>query len=283
MNKLPLIAGLALILAVSDVYAQQRRTRPPTSPKDPSPVQVSFDSAVEHLPPKFSGHPIREIINSHLQREREKKKGEFEKTDDHKVRLRELETQPLLGELSHTSIFAFSFAPDTQYDADAETLAITAKVSQPLHPRPASLPGTKEALIEIESRHLSSEQYAAQNIYGAVFEVKSSVLQISAVNIMNRHRFRAFLSSGGEPPSRFAFKIRMPVDMAKTAKDNLRVLFICRLVTPTYWNDFLYKQATFDSPREITAITDVLDVELQEIWFYFFDSGFVSVRYQSDK
>jgi hypothetical protein len=282
MKRLPLVAGSLALLFAFNIRAQQRKPQPAKAPIGPAYSQVAFDLSVENLPPNFLGHSVKDFMAAQRAREDEAKKGEFEKSDAHAIRMKALNAKPILGSLTYDTVFAFSLTPKTQYDADKEALTITYDISQSGLPRPRAegvAASTAKALVTVDTEIMQNENYTAQNAFGATVTATRLHTQSIALHILNYPQFKGFMPGY---KGRFTYRILMPAEEAMTAKKELRVLFICKLASPLRWLDTDSKAATFDMPIDYLDIKSIQDIQLLELWFYDFDNGRVRAKYRPD-
>src|SRR5712691_9888921 len=112
MNLTSRVAMLFVIIFASIFAVAQRRSQPakPPSPQ-PSPSAAPrantsiystepFDSAVEKLPPQFHGNDPEVIYSVLDARKKSATKGEFETTEEFRLRVQKEEALPIVGNLT---------------------------------------------------------------------------------------------------------------------------------------------------------------------------------------
>jgi hypothetical protein len=182
-------------------------------------------AAESTIPNDYHGHDIKAIYQA-LQ-EKMKGKGEFETTTEYKERIANTSTTPFLGTLKADSIFAVCVEADSQYDADAGTSTVTFPLSKPPILISEFDKRADEGVMVFSRKLVEESTYEATNGYGA----KATILKQDWENYgvfllgwkkINLKPYFEMKYIESEPEGRFL--IPMPVDVAKEAKGNLRVL-----------------------------------------------------------
>ncbi|MEJ7847935.1 MAG: hypothetical protein WKF92_07615 [Pyrinomonadaceae bacterium] len=270
-----------------------------------------FDLRLEKLPRQYLGHDPEMIFSALLDRKDKVTKGEYETTDAYRQRLLRLESAPLTGQLTTNSLFAFKGDEiETSYDADKGLLSVAGVLeniieggTKPLEnfEKRGTLFSANRSIILKDK--LESRKYPASNSFGVrtiVEELQSDDFLIEINNwssfkpvkyfpegagrdIYNRDLAsgnRSLIEASEKLFSRNAFLISVTVDatLARQIRNNLRVLYICRLQEP-------YVAATSrDTAATVAKLTAYkmryyyLKVELLEVVVYDVTTGVVYGR-----
>jgi hypothetical protein len=227
-----------------------------------------FDPAVGKLPPAFRGHSHTKLAQLLWDRRQQLKKDEFETTQAHRDRVARLHEQPLLGALGEKSVYAFVEADpsDFSYDADSRTM----RVNRPLNARRAvaiekdDLETFREMpTATLEAKITGIEYYSGTNIYGAVREVKQ-IESIRWALLINNYQLFNSISKSGASDWNMSLSFSIPAEVARKAKPDMRLLYVCRLIPPHIVVESDRLKPTFNHPKEYDELTLNLPVELIE-------------------
>jgi hypothetical protein len=299
------------------IAAQQRGQRKTTqkkvaAPRLPAEKQAmesrystqSFDLSLSSLPNNFRGHNAIDIYKALEKRNATSTKGEFETTEAYRRRMESETNEILLGSLTRHSVFAFVIERlESEYDADRQILRVKAELSR-VREGVTLRENEKDLLWKIIDRDRSS--YIGTNAYGAKVKVDrndSDFYEIAFANysqfpvIRYLDKFQQQLEDdekklsekyGLPPPQRytltddretaFAADLTMDAPMAMKAKNNLRLLLVCRLTTPNTIEGGMYDKPTIDRPHEYFIKNYDLNTELLELWFFDFPTGQVYAK-----
>lgn len=218
------------------------------------------------VPVNFYGNDFKKILLAFALRRLAglTTKDEFETTAAFEKRIREAETKPLFGSLTPRSRMAFiANEIDSKYDADTQILSVQIELS----PLPyfegklqtASFTGVKVLKPSVEDLGI----YKGQNAFGVTREVTKAKLNKYLFAFANDREFKAienFLSG--------RFELPLPLEQAREAKANLRILFIVSLSKPFMGSYIDSRHPKIDSPYDVETFTTFLTGRLEEIWFF---------------
>lgn len=298
---------ISYLVSVSpSVFAQRAKARrdqtqnrstphaaPEQKPTEPAYTTQPLDVSVSSLPAGFRGHDAAEIYKRLAERTKVSTKSEFETTEAYRQRVQLEASKPLTGSLTQRSTFAFVIGKlDAKYDADQQVMYIKAKLSRVKEG--AALDEDKRSLLwDIVNRDNSS--YTGSNAYGAQVQVERKVADFYEVAFANHQRFpivsylndiaqevadnrkKRYESLGIKEPEQnydfmkdtaFAAEIKMDAQAAMKSKPNLRLLLVCRLLTPPIIEGSTYSKPTVDNPRENLFLSYSLNTEALEVWFF---------------
>jgi formylglycine-generating enzyme required for sulfatase activity len=227
---------------------------------------VPFDQSIKVLSPQYPGHDAAALFNR-IEAVVNAKKGEFETTEEFQSRIKAEYSKPLVGSLRWDSIYAVQVEGcEVIYDADAQVFHIKCE------PTPV-YSATSETIIggrsfRFKTAITSSRQYAAQNVFGATFEVTSTRWETFQISFTNWLWGPALVS-----------EIPINRQEAPIIKPNLKALLVGKLsVTNPTRSGFRYRAATFESPTEISDWLYYIDIDLMEVLFYDYTSGRIFSR-----
>lgn len=308
MNLLAKVTSLVLasVLITCNSISGQMRQRPRPADKAVStrkagerPVSTyatqPFDPTLEMLPPNYRGHDIVALYGLLEERADKLIKGEFETTQTFQQRVRGEMVQSLVGGLAADSVFAFvkdSANVETVYDADGQTMRVAVDVRAPVEGvskndakraigitiaggREGSYVGTNAAGMRVKVKEVSGQFYGVAFANFRSFEFGKHVSR-EMQEVMGTAGIRDNLPASDA----IVTSIKMDVPTAVRAKQNLRVLMVCRLVPPFVTSGMLGNQPTLGDPTDRFFKQHYLNVELLEVWFYDLPSGrvFAKVR-----
>lgn len=304
--RILIIVALGTFVAAGQVKKSPAKPKPtpvatatPAAKPEPSPPVVvkkvesftdrSFDASVDALPRSYSGHDFISIFNALKARTETAKKGEFETTEAFRQRVEREQKLPIFGSLGLDSVYAFTTNDvEAVYNADEQAMNVALDVGRVWGMARLESDG-KSIKIKIESK---TSSYEASNSYGAKTMIDKTHGNFYEVAVDNWQTFNVsrylpkFARENGFTSSvhfKDAIQARIPMDIptAMKAKDNLRVLIICRLKEPYFKEGGNYKKAMMTDPKEIYMFFNYLNAEVSELWFYDRDSGQVFLKIKS--
>ncbi|CAN5581544.1 hypothetical protein BH18ACI3_BH18ACI3_18930 [soil metagenome] len=305
----------SLFASLIPVIAQQRREprRPPApktdvarSAEEKKPVEPTystqpFDLSASSLPANFRGHNAIEIYKRLAGRAKVSTKSEFETTEAYHQRVAAEASKPLLGSLSQNSVLAFVIDKlKSKYDADQQIMDVKVKLSTGREG--VTLDENKMSSLWVVINRDSSS-YIGTNAYGAQVKVERKSVDFYEIAFANHqqfpivrylddiaqniadHRKKVYEKLGGKEPeglddfsTALTAKLKLDAQTAMKAKENLRLLFICRLLETYTIEGGTYSKPTIKSPREIFYKNYRLNTELLEVWFFDASTGQVYAK-----
>lgn len=269
----------------------EKTTKPPY-------LSIAFDKTTISLAPNFRGHSAIAIYEAVKQRMKSADKDEFETTEAYHQRIKAERVKPLLGVITQESVLAFVIdKSDSTYDADKGLLSVRSELSRVTSG--LRLDEQRRSLLwDIVNNNRSS--YVGTNAYGAKVNVERNMADFYEISFANYGEFLTekyldettrklleeekemykqhgltesvrgsdFLSKLG-----FSFTLKMVPDVAKRAKENLRLLLVCKLADPPVIEGSSYSKPTFDRPRESFFQIHNLNTELLEVWIFNASTG----------
>jgi TonB family protein len=224
-------------------------------------------------------------------------KDEFETTTAYQLRAERELARPLTAQLAISDVLAFQsekYNLGVTYNADLKILKVVAKSDQPTEGFERN--NAEKRCFKVKTIFEAERTYVAANALGAQARVTVHDSHSYGISFSNFRNFdmQKYL---GEEELKFAREdeiadfvmsvsakdaiiesLKLDASAAKRAKENLRALFICKLVPPFTSSGTGYKQATLDSPVEQTRNYHYLTVELMEVWFYDITTGQVFAK-----
>ena len=197
-------------------------------------------------------------------------KGEFETTEEFRLRVQKEQAAPIAGNLTINSVFAFESSDlESVYDADRQVLQVAAElgyVLEGVRPDP-----TRRAL------HF--------RLKGSTLDNNAESFEIAPLNYRDFEVTKYIDKSSrdrGDPDwiserDALVTTLTMNVPTAKKAKESMRLLVVCKPVSP-----FTSLGALVDKgkPGEYSAYFFYLNVELLELWVYDSSTGQVYARFR---
>ena len=293
LHRLPIFIFLLVTLS-SPVLSQTRaRLRKPPTEKPEQPnhgpsttsksdnyTSAPFDVSLRTLPLNYLGHDPKAVWELLSKISGNTKKDEFETTEAYRNRIGSAQARPLTGDLTTASMLAFSsYAPDIEYNADRQVLEVVVRLEKDILGR-----DKPERFLSLDYQDKPGGSYVRQNAYGAKVVVEreySDSWKLSFTNYASvgatKHREKPYDDSplAIEPSLYDAFvkSFEMDVPTAKQAKQNLRLLVICKPTTPWASKETSYIEPTLQKPKAVLWTQHWLHVELLEIWYYDSVSG----------
>jgi hypothetical protein len=301
MKKWSLVLLVFIIFSVAHVniaVAKEKKSstkqKKKTEVVDTTPL-VSFDINAEKLPPNYKGIDIARLY-SLLAKKAPLKKEEFETTAEYEKKI----ADAVPGDVYAFKIDAGSGLHGLRvspYDADTQKFQITLETEWLSK---YTFEDYRASFI-VRTLDKGSHSYIGANAFGATREVTSFSATQYGLALVNQQDF----GSSRHDDNKYNIKtpltsirevsiaIQIPPDKARTLKDNIGVLLICK---PTLYksdaelslrkgNDIIFEnydssQATIDSPTSHLYERKYINVEILAIWTYDIRTGEVISRTQ---
>ena len=235
-----------------------------------------FDTTRESFLPNYIGHDAK-LIWEKLYDRVNNTKGEFETTEEYNKRLATALSQPVFNRLTVNDLYGVSLKPSFTYDADNKT--VTLRVPNPIVKKGWDK-ATGKIGVEIGELSNTSSNYIGSNAYGATTEatnVSSDILILALNNKCDAFDWTSRCNMYGD--IKITINNLLPEE-AKKSKDNIRVLFVCRLLEPWADKGFYYSGATYDSPISIHKTYLNLHASAIAVWVYNLSTGIVLKKIQ---
>ncbi len=240
-----------------------------------------FNANLESLPPQYLGNDIERIFDALYDRKDISGKGEYEATEQYRLRLNTERLSPIIGGLNVESIFAFRLEEvATKYDADNQLLNIffvPAVIEEGVdksvenYEKYGRTTNDNIRAVDIKSKE-SREKYIGSNAFGVRKEITRFFNEDYKLSITNWKKFidRRYIEPKAEMPANIpiVFGLPMPPETAIANRNNLTVLLICKLVEPNFFAYGENHLPTIDSPTEQHAQYLYLNVKLLEYWIF---------------
>lgn len=233
-----LISLICLILITSNSFAQKKKASTKSQKPSVSFLAKPFDETLKKLPVNFVGHNLTQII-LRLAAIDLVKKSEFETREEYKDRVNKLYNKPLYGTLTMFDTVAFSFHPETKYNADTENLFI--------------MPEQADDGIVWSSYLDNKGSYIGQNGFGV------------KVKINKRDLFQYFIDSNIQLNS---FNLKVPRKDAIETKFGFYGLVVGEIDFPYVENFSTPVTPTLDFPYEGRIYTFKLKLKVKQIWWF---------------
>lgn len=241
------------------------------------PVQqkiVPFDISMVELPPQYQGTNVVAVFKLLSLRSSNLEKGEFETTEQHLQRLKQLESLPLVGTVTSADLLAFTIESidiESEYNADAQTLQVAILISKVLSRTEfRDLP-----TLSVKGTFTDEGSYLGTNAFGVTARVTKSKIESYELAYANARDFAVSeyvrqrnRKSVLNPDSALLFQLPMDAPMAMRTKSNVQALAIVRLLSPYVSEDTHYSKATIDNPNAYYHINQYLKAHLTEVWLY---------------
>lgn len=248
-----------------------------------------FDPDIQNLPSNFKGHDIEELYSTIWRR-----KPDSGKDKSQKERPQE-RTDVLAGALTSESIFAFVVEnPVILYDAAINKMGVIvetspvwdgvkidrSKLAIGIKCGPAGKTGANaSAAAEGIGRKFKNYEIAITNYFKFPMQQHIDEEFRRITDRIGDARYSALT----EVLKSDAFEVELnlsPQD-AEKAKDNIRAVFICRLVPPYTSYGAVLRQVTPDNPDRLFVQKFYLNAELIEVWIYDKASGVILSKIKS--
>ncbi len=210
-------------------------------------TETPFDPSQANLRPGFRGNDAETLLTKTLLLEKQEKKSEFETSVQWEARVAALRAKPLVGKVFMNSLLSSVYPYDaakTSYDAEHGTLGIDLDILDDWF---------------LSMRHKEHGSYNASNAFGGTVEV-------------SRHdTISKSFRSGGSLTSFLKMQIAVPMSAkeARFIKPRIKALLVYYLDGghPADSSEE-YITPTFDIPWEGNDITQILHVQLVDVWIY---------------
>jgi len=262
-------------------------------------LTVPFDPSIQKIPVPYQGHDIEQVYESFDRRKNAERKDEFETTEQFQRRLTEQAGEPLYGSVTQDSILAFVVSPNSEYNADSQTLTISLSTSAVW--KSAQIDNSRLAL-KIKSGEVIKDKSIGQNAYGARVEIEKTHAKGFELAIHNQSNFETEkvldenmrrLSERPESAklpadffeqikkTAFVHKIKIASKEARAMKDKLSALILAKPTIPYISYGAILREATFKDPTEFFSQMYYVDVDLFEIWLYNKQTGEILAKIKS--
>ncbi len=114
-------------------------------------------------------------------------------------------------------------------------------------------------------------EYVESNTYGTKATVRKTEITNFSFAIRNIKEFDGVGGNSYSP--KIELSLKMSVERAKQAKENLATLFVVKLAPPFYDISSFDLKPTIDKPREIHSTDLILIGDVNEIWLFNGSSG----------
>ncbi|MEI6152713.1 MAG: hypothetical protein WCQ90_01335 [Deltaproteobacteria bacterium] len=304
MKKLSLVLLLVLLFSISiycTAISKEKKTstkqKKKTEAVDASPL-IPFDIDAEKLPPHYKGTDIVRLY-SLFAKKTPLKKEEFETTVEYEKKIAEAVSSDIyafrIEEGSGLPVHGLRVGP---YDADTQSFRISLETEW----LSKFTFMDYRASIIVKTLKMRSRSYLGSNAFGAMREVtRFSAIQYGLA-LVNQEDF----GSSSYDDNKYNIKtpltsirnvnitIQSPPDKARTLKDNIGVLLLCKpvLYKPNIeevhknkGNDLIFEsfdssQATIDDPTSHLYERKYINVEILAIWIYNIRTGEVILKKQ---
>jgi hypothetical protein len=254
---------------------QKTPTQTPTPPRNiKAYVTQPFDRAIEKLPIQYHGHDLAKLYETLKERRGRSAKGEFETTETFRLRAQKEQSAPIIGNLTIDSLFAFeSKSLEAVYDADQQVLQVAALLS--------GVRGS-DRLLDDSRRSFNFklvENKTEKGIYNQFFEIALVNWRTFGVFRYINKRDRDEGRAGKLENDAIVAKLEMDIPTAIKAKENMRLLVICKLVSP-YSSEG--DSGAFDSDYNFYYLIRnyYLNAEMLELWLYDIETGGVYEKFR---
>jgi hypothetical protein len=294
MSFINKIFALCLLAACTQITGgQQRGTHQTAGAKPLHSIETvysdkPFDASIVALSSHFRGNNAAQIYQLLAKREQALTKREFETTDAHRLRADAEPFKILSGSITQQSTIAFVVNNlEAEYDADQQILAVKAPLDG--------------GILIWNVATFDTGSYVGTNAFGVRAKVESHETNSYQIAIPNYQQFstlRYFDKAAQESKkvyeerklrisdevweldkhTAFAADFRMDASRAMKAKENLRLLLICRPTSPYTTKSETYSAPTIDYPQSTWTRDYRLNTELLEVWFFDSSTGEVYAK-----
>lgn len=295
-NKLVILALVFIfaLIACGKVDSSKNKAGGSIKGKMDNSSLVPFDITTEKLPPNFKGTDIVKLYPV-LLKKAPLEKEEFETTANYRNKI-----------ISAVTDDVYAFTLDPVFNGIGYGLRIepynadTHKWNIHVYTMPLSeYEDEYIASINLKSTDRSTRSYIGTNAFGAKVLIKSNRSTDFGIALVNQNDFGKGLSETKLSKSvrKINFSLDMPTEKAKTLKDNIGVLLLCK--TSLYElngkrniygkgnglisEDTDIKKATIDDPIELLTDRKFINVKMLSIWVYEINTGSVLLKYQLKK
>lgn len=237
---------------------------------------IPFDKNMQKVPLQFTGHGI---VLTHQTVENIKKstdKSEYETTEQYQQRLASFSKSNLWGLVNLDSLLAFVVKPETEYDADTQTLSVSIDASGDY--------------VKVK-RVSDTSQAVMQNVFGARSLVNSLTIEFFNLHINNIKDFRTTrklskyeirsYANTAPPPSAgsptFFYRISsVKPHEAKIVRDEINAIFVVALRPP--YIEEMKTSGTSGTSGNSAIYNYTLEVKLLEVWCYHTQTGAIILK-----
>jgi hypothetical protein len=232
----------------------------------------SFSTDWQKVPAGFTGNDFNKIYDALKKTPVLQPKGEFETTADYQKRTGDVPKISFGENLNASSNLVFIYktggsyttSVKSKYDADKEILEGSIELK-----RVSDIKNRKtNAYLAVDAaplKYTKFDPYEGQNGYGTKVTIEKSMMTYYNLAIANIDSY----SVGKESYSpALKFSVPLPLAKAKETKENLSVLYVGKLVQPLLASDADRLKPTIDKPRDVTVGTDILVMNINEIWVF---------------
>jgi len=251
---------------------------------------IEFDLNAKSLPPLFKGHDIGQLSLKLAAKGASKGKGEFETTEQWQQRINKEESEPILGGLLLSSVYAFALGGtddfghfnglfEIKYDADKSTFHLQIESTEDLWDANGGWVYLRSYpyIVKVAETISDSGSQVGMNAYGATAKVNDYDSTTYAVEFSNARfaRQKSTIFSHAEP---IHGEFVAPSEQAPTIAKNIGVLAVRKLKAPFYKTGYLSTTATIDSPQTFSGTNHYVIIDLLAFWVYNRISGEVYTR-----
>jgi hypothetical protein len=279
-----ILIGLSVAMFILSLLASVRGQSKPSGVKPHSRVghpresaAVAFSSYLTsglelnqtNLGSNFRGHDIESVVEAIKKSTALKEKSEFEVTSAYKARLADFERHPLYSSVMPKS--AFGFVIDEQplspspfkYNADKQIMTITL-TGVPQH-FVMSENSPVEDTIVIRRTVLQQEKYVGTNAFGAKVEITETYSKLYGITF-NQNNW--LFGSSRDFERTFIYSFPMPLDQARTFKEDARIMLVCRLTEPWLRESASGHDPTINEPYKTLVDENYLVATPEQIWVF---------------
>ncbi|MGH9429863.1 MAG: hypothetical protein ACRD2L_26565 [Terriglobia bacterium] len=242
-----------------------------------------FDLDQVRLQRNFRGHDFSTLAAALIsRRESIRAYDEFETIQQRDERIKKINSNPLIGDLSIESLYAFQSYPlaaddmNCWYSISEEVLFSFFEVSDVLRNALRGVSLSESSLKTMKEIFLADHR----TLYPSQPSDRIDLLRTSVAQrlvCVNPSEFEPY-EKGPAGQKGILAKIKIPPDQARQLKPNLRALLVCKLVSPFAAEDVIRSKPSFRRPEGITSFLRFLYVSLREVWFYDLDSGQIHLK-----
>lgn len=265
---------LGSIAEVKSTKKQHQKVPVKKKTEDPE-KYISFDTNLMKLPPNFRGHRGYIVYDELQDRLISAKKGQFEKSEEYKRRMEELELTAVVGNLFLDSFYAFKddgfertgHENKFQYVPDKEELTINSWLYN------RGKPGCFEdnTIARDVDSFSQDTTYLGTNAFGATTKVYSTRKESYDIVTDNCDRLNGISTTIKATPQK----------AKRLAENRVSILYICTLRDPYVLDTRSYGYgATFSSPSSFHNESHQIAVTIREIWWYDFERGEILAKHK---
>jgi len=283
----------SVTIAKEKATSRSKLTESSKEKKDNSPI-VSFEIKTEKLPPNFKGTDIVKLF-SIFEKKAPLIKEEFETTADYEKKIMAAVTD---------DVYAFKLDPTVggmhgltihPYNADTQKLQIDVKTTSlskyTFEDYRASV--IIKDIAGVSGSHVGYNAFGAKVLVKTYFHTQYGIVLVNQKDFGtssyddNRYNIRTPLESDRT----INLEIEVPSDKAKTLKNNIGVLLLCKprlyksnakmKLNPgndLILKDTYYSGATIDSPTSLLYDRYFINVEVLAIWVYEINTGSIILK-----